>query len=198
MEQNKNIEKNIDAIIIPSGGTVMGKDGKYHSTSYNDGDAFGTLGGYARVEAGAILARRYSKAVLIVSRVMKEELVDFGVDRDRIICEEVSTNTKSGMEQDLVLTNRNNWKTVIFVTNEYHIPRVSTIWEMLNSSVQAYFMSAEKIIIEVRPEFEETFTQIKKTEAYQKRLASEAKGIEALHSGKYKSAGIEDKRERSV
>lgn len=214
MEQNKKINKAMspDAIFVITGGTVLSEDGVYHSTSYNDGDAFGTLGGYARVEAGALLAHEYLNAKIVATgkggadngkipthaAVMEYELLELGVKPERIIREEISTTTMSGLAQAFVLAQKHHWKSIIFVTNEFHLPRVQVMWNTLDTSIDAHFISAEDVIIRARPEFRKTFEDIKAALAYRKRLESEARGIEALRSGTYHSAPPEDKKERLV
>ncbi|MEK7095081.1 MAG: YdcF family protein [Patescibacteria group bacterium] len=214
MEQDKKINKMMspEAIFVITGGTVLSEDGVYHSTSYSDGDAFGTLGGYVRVEAGAILASEYPKAKLVTTgrggagkgkpvthaAVMERELLELGVKPERIVCEEISTTTMSGLAQAFVLAQKHHWKSIIFVTNEFHLPRVQAMWNTLDTSIEAHFISAEDVIVRVRPEFSKTFEDIKATSAYKKRLESEARGIEALRLGTYHAAPPEDKKERLV
>lgn len=213
MEQNKKVNKDTypDAIAILTGGTVCLSDGKYCSTTYKDGDKFGTLGGHVRVEAASILATEYPNSIIVTTgkgagdgkspshaSVMGRELIDLGVNGDRILKEEVSTTTKSGIEQILIIARKHNWKHIMLISNEYHIPRLSIMWDSLNPTIKADFISAEDIIIQNLPEFKETFEHIKSTPAYKKRLESEARGIEALRLGMYKSALIEDKKERLV
>lgn len=214
MEQDKKINQAMspDVIVIITGGTICNADGEYRSTSYNDGDAFGTLGGYVRVEAGAILASEYPKAKLVTTgrggagkgkpvthaAVMERELLELGVAPERILREEVSTTTMDGLIQACDLAQKHHWKSIIFVTNEFHLPRVQAMWNTLDTSIEAHFISAEDVIVRVRPEFSKTFEDIKATSAYKKRLESEARGIEALRLGTYHAAPPEDKKERLV
>jgi uncharacterized SAM-binding protein YcdF (DUF218 family) len=213
MEQDKiiNISMNPQAIIILTGGTIMDQNGEYHSTSYSDGDAFGTLGGYARVEAASILALKYPDALLVTTgmgsgdgvapshaKVMENELIALGIPERRIILEEKSTNSKSGLLEILILAERYRWERIIVISSEYHVPRVHAMWEMINSSVKADFIAAEDILQSSQPEFGKIFEELKKTPAYIKRLESEAHGLKALRSGTYESAKTEDKKERLV
>ncbi len=199
------------AIVIPSAGSIIGEDGKYHSTTYNDGDAFGTLGGYARVEAGAILAKKYPEYLVVATckgggngiipthaEVMKQELLNLGVDEKQIILEEKSTATRNGIIEAFALAREHNWDSIIFVSNEYHIPRLRLMAESIDPSIKTEYISAEEVIINERPEFYEIFEKVKSSIPYKKRLESEARGIEAMRSGKYQEAKIEDKKERVV
>ncbi len=200
-----------NAIIIPTGGTVRSVDGGYRSTSYEDGDSFGVLGGYARVEAASILGKMYPDTKIVPggkgirdqfvpshAAVMESELVKLGIAPSRIIREENSTTTLNGMSEAESLSKKLGWSDIIIVTNEYHVPRLSAMWKTLKSSVRANIVVAEDVITSVRPEFEKEFGVVKQTPAYIKRLASEADGLAALHSGTYKTASIGDKKERLV
>lgn len=212
MEQNKILEtKAPEAIIIPAGGSVRGDDGSYRSTSYEDGDAFGTLGGYSRVEAASLLAKKYPSTVVVPSgkgsaapgipshaQVMEGELIELGVERRRILLEENSTTTLDGVMFANKLAVEKGWHHLIIVSNKYHLPRLQAMWESLGSEVEAIFVAAEDIIIAARPEFKTEFDIIKGTPSYLKRLESEARGLEAFRSGAYRSASSGDKKERLV
>lgn len=199
-------------IVIPSGGSQRTPNGTYRSTTYEDGDAFGLLGGYARVQAAAILAEKFSHAMIVTAgkgagdgvspshaEVMRRELVELGVNQNRIILEEHSVSTKSGIFEALSLAEKYGWSSMLFVSNDYHQDRLRLMVEMATMTVlKTQCVSAEDVIISTRPSFKEEFENIKSTLSYRKRLESEAKGIEALRSGKYKEAQIEDKKERLV
>ena len=200
-----------DAIYAISGGTVYDTQmDKYHSTNYEEGDKFGTLGGYARIQAAAILAKRYPKAYVVANskrldgklpthaQTHARELVELGVEKERIILEENSTTTFSGVVEALKLARERGWKNIIFVTNEYHLPRVRAFYEREQSAILAEFVSAEKVLIEEDPTFAQEFEKIKATPAYQLRLRSEAGGIEAIKSREYKGAPLEEKKERKI
>ena len=51
-----------DTIAVLQGGIVGGR-----SATYEDHDAFGTLGGRARVEAAALLAKQFPQAVVLTT-----------------------------------------------------------------------------------------------------------------------------------
>jgi uncharacterized SAM-binding protein YcdF (DUF218 family) len=201
-----------DAIIVLSAGTVFYTDSEgrecYRLTTYEDRDAFGTMGGSERAEATAILAQRHPQARVVttarrmdgekptLAETMEEELVRLGVPSVRIIREENSTTTGSQISEALLLSKQHGWQSIIFVTSEYHIPRTKAMYEALKSDLHADFISAESILIEHDPDFQKTFDTVKETQAYKDRLTAEARGIEALRSGEYKEASKEDKMER--
>lgn len=198
-----------DAIIIPTSGSVL-RAGAWHSTSYEDRDAFGTLGGHARIKAAAILARRFPDAVIVTTsrrgnelpthaRIAADELIGLGVARESIVLEEKSETSRTQLEESLALAMKEGWSRVLIVANEYHIPRLRTFCEhVVKPAVQPEFISAESVLVENNPDFQKTFDAVKQTGAYQERLAAEARGIEAIKSGTYHSAAAHDKQERAA
>jgi len=203
-----------DVIIVLSGGTVAEKDQKtgttvYRSTMYSEADAFGTLGGIARVEAAVLLAKKYPHAYVITTSQNKlggkshacieaDELIARGVPGERIILEEKSVNTKTQICESLVIARTRNFNRVLFVSNEYHIPRVHAFVEYTEEPFpgKVGYQGAESVLIEHNPAFAAEFELLKKSESYQRRLLAEAQGVEAIKNGSYKSALTEDKMER--
>jgi uncharacterized SAM-binding protein YcdF (DUF218 family) len=203
---------NPDAIVVLSAGTVSYTDSGgrvcYRLTTYEDRDAFGTMGGSERAEATAILSQQYPSVTVVatarrmdgglptLAETMEEELVRLSVPGERIIREENSTTTSSQVSEALKLAQMKGWENIIFVTSEYHVPRTKAMYEALEADIHADFASAERVLIENNPDFQKVFDEVKATQAYKDRLAAEARGIEALRNGEYKEAGKEEKMER--
>src|SRR3989338_9100372 len=97
---------NPDAIIVFSAGTIPYEEGgqaRWRTTTYDNTDAFGTMCGRDRVEAGALLAEKYPDAYIVatsksmtgesttLAEVYAAEMVGLGVARERIIEETEST-----------------------------------------------------------------------------------------------------------
>lgn len=205
-----------DAIIVLSGGSVAEKDPDtgsvtYRSTMYEEEDAFGTLGGYARVQAAAKLAETYPDAFLMTTgkegpndkshaNIQAAELIALGVPRERIVLEESSVNTKTQIEESLRIVRERGWQRVFFVSNEYQIERIRAFVEHLpeQPTCEIGYQSAEEILIRDSPAFKAEFIRIKASEPYQRRIAAEARGVEAVRNGTYYLSSPGDKRERSV
>jgi len=201
---------NPDAIIILSGGTVADtKPGsvQYRSSTYEDSDAFGVLGGRARVEAAAILAQQYAQASIVATSrrldggpsaasTVAHELQELGVPAFRIMLEEESTNTQTALAASAELALVHQWKSLMFVTNEYHVPRASYMWQQSSADIQAQFVPAEAVLNDQDPAFALQFSKIVKLPSYAQRVASEKAGLEALHSGMYHVSPSESKLER--
>lgn len=203
-----------DAIAVLSAGTVpYEKDGKiYHRmTTYAERDAFGTLGGHERARAGALLARRFPQANLVttsrnmggelptLAEVTVQELIELGVEPERIIKEETSVSTETCIKAVLELAAQKGWHNVYIVTSSYHIPRCVAFCERINTvGVSVTCIPAEEIILEEDLGFAQEFADVQKTSAYAERIAAEARGIEAIRAGIYHAAPAGDKQERSV
>lgn len=204
-----------DIFIVLSGGTVPNvaapenKPGAYRSTSYEEGDAFGMLGGIARVQAAALLAHRYPEALLLTSGarnegepshavIMAKELEVLGVHPDRILLEETSYNTHTQIQETLKMAREHGWRTVVYVTNEYQCARVEALLAM-NEQIEGSTViceAAEPLLIDAVPGFKEHYEQIKSRDSYRERVAAERQGVEAVKNGTYQSASSKDKQER--
>lgn len=200
-----------DAIIVFSAGTVSYEGSGqicWRTTTYDDRDAFGTLGGRDRVEAAALLAKQYPDAHIIttsrnftsdlptLARIYADELASAGVARERIMEETESTNTGTAVQHAVRLAHEKGLGRLLFLSSEFQLPRIRAFYERTKSDAAADFVSSESILIEHDPACAARFAEIKKTPAYQTRLASEARGLSALKEGTYRSAPTDDKRER--
>lgn len=222
-----------EAIILVSGGTVKetGRDGivRYRSTRVDEGDAFGVLWGEARTLATVELATHFPKATIITTSIrpfgeqmqaitLRDELENFAIPRDRIILEERSVNTLSQIGETMKIICEKKLKQVVFVTNEYHIPRVSAMYEYFETLVQSdaetkrivneckqrgvrvQFVAAESLLPYRDKKFIEIIDAIKKSPAYIKRLQNEERGTAMVINGEYgkQETAYEDKLERGV
>ena len=180
-----------DAIIVLSAGVVSYKDAegqqRMRSTTFDEADAFGTLGGRDRVEAAALLAKKYPQTFLVVtSPVYADELRGLGTKPERIIETPDPTNTESGVRQALELAKQKGWKKIAFLSSEYHIPRIIAFYEKAQSDVLADGISAEDVLAEHDSTFVEYFARVKRTPAYQKRIESEQEGMKAITRDTYR------------
>jgi uncharacterized SAM-binding protein YcdF (DUF218 family) len=196
-----------DALIIFTAGIMPLPSGGWRSTTYDDRDALGTLGGRDRVEAAALLAKEHPRAYLVatsrrmtgepptLAEVYANELRDLGVASGRIVKEENSINTETAVHEALQLAKERGWRYVIFLSNEYHLPRILAFSKREQSDVVVDACSSESMLIARDRAFKAIFEKVKKSSEYQKRLASEARGLEALEQGSYRSVSAIDKKE---
>ena len=200
-----------DTIIVFSAGTIPYEESgrtRWRTTTYDNTDAFGTLGGRDRVEAAALLAKKYPDAYIVTTsrrvtgelpaqaEVYAEEVVSLGVARERIIEETESINAGTQVQEAVRLATEKGWKKLVFVLSGFQIPRVRAFYEQTKSNIVVDFVSSESVLAAADPAFVERFAEIKRTAAYQTRLTSEARGLAAIKAGTYQSAPPEDKRER--
>lgn len=185
-----------EAILLLAGGSVRLANGRQRSTTYNDSDAFGALGGRDRVEAAAILANRYPEAWIVTGSLYADELAELGIDRRRIIGEE-SLNTRDALEAFWGLAVERGWSHLTLVSSGFHLPRIRAFYDQVSHpGLMVEFIASEAVLKAVRPEFAAEFSLIEQTSAYKKRLVSEERGIEALRRGAYHPATARDKKER--
>lgn len=199
-----------DAIVIFVAGIVPRLEGGWRSTTYDESDTFGTLGGRDRIEAAALLAKQHPDAYVVmtsqkpesavpnVSEVYAGELRALGVGQERIIEKENQNTTQSALQAALQLAGEREWTRLLFVSSGFHIPRIRAFFEQEHSTVTVEFVASEQVIEVADPGFAGRFAAIQQTASYQKRLAAEERGIEALRLGAYRSAPTEDKKERTA
>lgn len=226
-QQKRNIYEEIvglvpDAIILVSGGVVKetGHDriARYRSAKADEGDAFGILWGEARTLAAVELAIYFPKAVIITISALCGELGKFLISKDRVIVEENSANTLSEISEAVKIIYKNRMKQVVFITNEYHIPRVcamyenfekllqpssetkSIIEEIKRLNFQVQFVAAESILPHRDKKFIEIIRDVKKGPAYLRRVQNEKIGTAMVKSGEYgrRETAREDKLERGI
>jgi len=179
-----------DTIAVLQGGIVGGR-----SATYEDRDAFGTLGGRARVEAAALLAKQFPQAVVLTTdAVNASELEALGVAPGRIVFAGPDGNNTFAALKTIAAHAHG---TVGIVSSEYHLPRVRAFCALIAFG-RVEYISAEAVLAAADPAFQKTFDEVKKTPAYKLRLESEARGIEAIKRGNYNSAPPQDKQERTV
>ncbi len=205
-----SLDMSPDAIIIFSAGVMPLGAGGWRTTTYDDKDAFGTLGGRDRVEAAVLLAKKYPNIYLVttshnldratpsLAQVYADELRALGVAPERIGQEERPSTTGSVVATALQLAQEKGWKHLLLLSNEYHLPRIAAFYKEAKSDIKVTIVSSESVLISHDPAFAERFAEVKKTSAYQARLAAEARGIAAIKGGTYRPAPIEDKKERPV
>lgn len=197
-----------DAIIIFSAGIVPLSGGGWRSTTYDDRDAFGTLGGRDRVEAAAFLAREYPKAHLVttshaleggvpsLAQIYAEELHGLGIAKKRIILEERSSATQTAIVEALRLSEKMSWKRLLLLSSEYHLPRIEAFYKRTKNAIAATLVSSESVLMHNDPTFGEYFSKVKKTPGYRNRLVAEQQGKEAIEQDTYRPALPVDKKER--
>jgi len=196
---------------------VKGNKIRYKTTSYVDEAPSGTLGGNARIIAGVEIAQNFPDIKVVTAakdeinsethaKVMAEELIRRGVSKDRVLLEEKSITTLTELVEAVKLTAEKNWNHVAILTNDYHLARnyemflrIKTLadptdkeffnaWEkVVKNNVKFTFVGAETILPLRSPRYSSLLQKVEETEAFKRRLVFEARGVQALEKGDYKS-----------
>lgn len=199
-------------IFIFGGGMV--KDavtGEWRSTSYTDaGDKFGLDGHRLRLEAAFLLWKDEPESVIVasggkgqfknapgapaVSSVMKAELVALGALPEKITEESESGNTADGVSALADFAEKEKPEAVVVVSNDYHLPRIKAMIEKVPrlkkilENGRLSLAGAETVLIEKNPiKWKVEIDRVYKSEAMNKRVQLEEKGIADFNSGFYKS-----------
>lgn len=180
------------------------------ATSYADSDGAGALGGKARALAAVELSSFFPNSLIYTNsespghiswEVMQRELVGHGVDKDKIKNGKDASTTVGEVIQMVELAEENGWIKVRGITNEHHVERATAILEHLEDlrhlwgdrpefeqilaqfrlrGVDVRFVAAEPILEKRSPRYKNLIAQARNTPEYQKRVVSEARGVEIL------------------
>lgn len=200
-------------VYILGGGYKKGKDGRFRSTNFEEmGLAKDITGNRVRVVAARWLYRDDNKVLLItsggmgiyrsipgaipVSWVIKDELLELGVPRENILLEDKSDNTFQQLKELIGILEKNNFKKIIIISNQYHLPRVKAMIEYVKElgllkkmlhDLKIKLESAEKVLIKYNPEeWEKEIKNAYKSEAMGKRIELEERGVKDIKEGRYK------------
>jgi len=180
------------------------------ATSYADSDGAGALGGKARAFAVAELASFFPNTQIYTNsespghiswEVMQRELEAHGVNKEKIKNGKDALTTVGEVVQMVELAEENGWEKVRGVTNEHHVERATSIFDHLEDlrhlwgdrpdfervlaqfrsrDVDVRFIAAEPILETRNPRYKALIAQARNTPEYQKRVASEARGVDVL------------------
>ena len=196
------------AIIILGGGMV--KDGKvWRTMNLDEGTQLGALGDKLRVEAANILYNENPKILLIASsgkgmykdvvdapvpaEVIKQELIDLGVEEASILTEEKSDNTYQQLQELKKIINEHNLSEVRIISNRYHVPRIKAMIEKdnelraLSEQKKIQAVSAEEVLIKHDlKQWKDKIDKAYESKEMKKRITIEEQGVQDIKSGIYK------------
>ena len=197
-----------DAIIVLAAGIKRDASGRWTSTDLSaEDDKLGAPGGKLRVRAAAILATKYPTALVIPSggkgydvpaeypedrpllgEILRDELVENGVPRSRIVLEGKSNTTYQQLQELETLIARRKWQSVVIVTSRYHLPRLHAMSEerfpLLVAS--ALPVSAEDVLLEADPvSYGPILTEAYASVFMRERIAKETQGVLHIRDGTY-------------
>jgi len=215
-------DKEPDALIVLSAGirqqTVKGEPtGRWKSVAWGHAGDLGLhTGSRTRVSAGAFIAKAFPEIPVVansynrnnadeptMASVVKGELIQRGVEEDRIVLEEESFSTITQYIEALRLATENKWKNVAVMINEYYEPRAKAIFTHLAEIVddpvvqklvntfadkggRFVFVNSESVLRTVDPLYIKYFEEIYRSPQYKEMLGKEAQGLEDIKAGRYK------------
>lgn len=207
-----------DVVFAHSGGMYFSEARDRHrATSYSQLTEHGqATGGRLRVIAAAEIAEALPEVGIVtnsfnrfdpeeptMASVVKSELVHRGVDPERIEMEESSFSTITQMVEMVRMSVKNKWERVLALTNEFHLPRMTAMFDMLETIIddadfqqtlaefrargtQVQFMPAERVLLTADVRFAKYIDRVADSEQYAKTVAAEAQGLQDLLNGKYR------------
>jgi hypothetical protein len=215
-----------DAFYLLSRGIVEveGCPGEYKSGGYEDLDVHQLLSGGSAVSSAGATLHHYFPEVFIVAnsklpeniepvsnaRVFQKELIEQGVNPEKIILQENSYSTFTEIGELVKLIVNKSLKHVVVITNEFHIKRAKVLldridllkdlngyWqeESFQTALKKFkesqpepkisFVSAEDILSLYNQDYTEMIEKLKKSKEWEKRVASEERGIADILKGTY-------------
>jgi uncharacterized SAM-binding protein YcdF (DUF218 family) len=197
-----------NAIVVLSGGIKQNADGRWLSTDLNaEDDKLGAPGGKLRIYATAVLATKYPTTAVIttggrgydipkdysenrpmLAEILKAELLESGVEEGRILLETNSNTTYQQLQEIEKTCAGNKWRSVMFVTNRYHVPRLRAMVETKFPTIAglADFVSAEDVLQEADPIRWRDMIEREYAGAYMtERVAKERQGEQQIRNGTY-------------
>lgn len=204
---NKN-----NVIVIIGGGLKKDKDGKWRTTNYFEGDNFAVQGDRLRVEAGACLFNKNPEYLIItsagkgqykdipdvlpVAEVVKTELVELGVTKEKIITETKSGNSYEQLRETGKIIDKMGFNQVIIISNRYHLPRLEAmikygpdlgrLKELLNSSIIELKSAEDILLVDNEDKYKKEIDLAYKSNKMKERIKLEEQGVGQIKQGRYK------------
>jgi hypothetical protein len=197
---------NLTTYVILGGGLVKDKTGKWRTTHFEEGDNFGAIGDYLRVEAAAVLFKkdptslflilggkaqnRHLPDAVAVAEINRQELVAKGVPEINIQVEIKSNNTWQQLQEFKAFFREGVMYR--FITNSWHINRVKAMMEIdewyscLLGHKVIQFEAAEDILASHDPQkWKELIQKAYQSDSLRKRIEKEADGVRQIKEGSY-------------
>ncbi len=211
-----------DAVVVLSADIVEApeKESGYKSGSYEDMDVRNLLSGAkARVIAGAEASKHFPDAIIVTdtrdrdtsrgrpthAQIYANELLQLGVQSDRILQEPDSINTITELAEIIKIAAERRWKHIALISNDYHLPRIQEMYARLPELVSAddrqfsdayrdftaaggviSTVSAEDVLLVRDPRYKRLIDTVHALPSYTARVQAEQQGIEDLRQGRYR------------
>lgn len=193
--------------IVILGGSIVKDNNQWRTTNFSEKDNFGATGDRLRIIAAKYLYKNSENQIIVlggmgqlkgmvdaqpVSKIIKNELIELGLPKEKIIIEEKSSNTYEQLQELKSIVRAHNITKLEIISNKYHLPRVETLIKMDSDLLKMLnldkikLVSAEEICLEHDPKrWQEEINKAYESEAMQERIKLEEKGIKQLKEGTY-------------
>lgn len=191
-------------VAIVLGGGIRLFNGKYTSTSYQEGTEKG-FGGRSRVVTAAIFYHSGLASHFIVSTgkthphpdapteaaIMRTELIDYGVPDSCITIEDKSLNTLENAVEVARILRTDKFKQarqIALISNSYHLRRSLTFFAaqgLTGEGRHLTLISSDRVIIEIMPELRQSIIDLYNSPSMKARIKREAQGIRDFHARRY-------------
>lgn len=117
------------------------------------------------------------------ARIMQKYLLEKGFPKNRIVLEDKSQDTFENAYYSKLIFEKNNYKRIILVTNEFHMKRAKKIFKFIfGKGYKFYFKSAKngdlnKEELKKRMLFEKELLKLIKKEVFKKNKKGDSEGI---------------------
>lgn len=113
------------------------------------------------------------------------------LEKPSTFLDEKSVSTLANIQEALKLIRKKGWRRIAFLSSDYHIPRIAALTRQLleqggDLKVDIDFISAEKAVGEMAlGRYDRVIEKAYKSQAAQKRIASEKRGLQDIKAGRY-------------
>ncbi|HEX9153700.1 MAG TPA: YdcF family protein [Candidatus Saccharimonadales bacterium] len=201
-----------DAIIVLCTNIRKTADG-HRPTTYADYDQYGMLAGEINIVAAVLAYERgladtfvfstgssektkavYGAAVPAEAAVYSAEFLARIKNTDKpmpnVILEDRSVNTYSNITECYQIIRQYGWKNVAIMSAPYHIPRTQVLCDLAKTThpidAKLKFLVSEDLITQHLPgKYDKQIAGAYSSHQGQKRLRSEAQGLQDMKDGKY-------------
>ncbi len=151
---------------------------------------------------------RFDATEPTMASVVEKELVDRGIDSERILREERSFSTITQLIEMVRESNSHEWAKLVVVGNEWHFPRMEAMFNNLETvvryadaeedakfkadlqkfrdrKVMVNFVASEAVMRAANDHYGTYLDAAEQTEGFSKSIAAEVKGLADLEAGVY-------------
>lgn len=217
------LEGEPEAVFILTGAMKYSEQkGRYESGSFSDKDENSGLatGGKDRMLAAVELHHLYPKSTVVpmsrtrnsdlptYAEVMQGELEWKGVPAEAILQESDSVDTITEFKQAARFIEEHGWQNVVFVSSDYHIPRVKALLNCIENfadtsdetellkrfadgvrsgDLVVQYIGSGQVLGPVSSHYRNLFQKVSLDEGIQRRVALEEQALKQITEGTYGS-----------